>query len=227
MPTRKGPVAHTAMPRRPSIEFRSVACVQPIREPKPVLLCEWHNADRVQPFAPLHPRSRVRRGFSRVLQSQLGLRQLPLSAARPPGVPTPSVLDRVVRKSCQAVLVRLASRAAVAAARLCASFARRASRRRIVFSSRDRTRESSSSTALLRAKNCNCALPKATSACWRDLLNVCAMVFPGLRPDQCGNKKGQAICLTLVWYHALNSASTSVVKGKPIPGTSGSLEIAG
>jgi len=53
------------------------------------------------------------------------------------------------------------------------------------------------------------------------------MMFPGLGPRQCGNKKGQAICLTLDWYHALNSASTSVVKGKPIPNALGSLEIAG
>ncbi len=47
-----------------------------------------------------------------------------------------------------------------------------------------------------------------------------------MKPLTSAHKKGQAICLTVGWYHALNSASTSVVKGKPIPSALGSLQIA-
>lgn len=44
----------------------------------------------------------------------------------------------------------------------------------------------------------------------------------------CGrNKKGQAIGLTFGWYHASDSASTSVVNGKQILKRLGSLQIAG
>ena len=78
------------------------------------------------------------------------------------------------------------------------SFANRASRRRVVFSSRTSRSESRSATTRWRAANCDWALPKAISARWRGLLCVWAMFV--LTSQQLSsvsrNRKGQANCLT-------------------------------
>lgn len=78
------------------------------------------------------------------------------------------------------------------------SFANRAARRRVVFSSRASTSESPSATTRWRAANCDWALPKAISARWRGLLCVWARFV--LTSQQLSsvsrNRKGQANCLT-------------------------------
>jgi hypothetical protein len=77
----------------------------------------------------------------------------------------------------QGLSTRLAVAVMAAAAPSASSRALRASRNRKVFSWRSLAIELSASVAWPLAKNSVCSLPKAISACWRDLLYVSVMVW--------------------------------------------------
>ena len=103
----------------------------------------------------------------------------------------------------QRARARLASRADVAAVRSDNSFARRASRRRMVFASRDCAMESSSSSAFSFAKNGVWIWLKASSAFWREILYFSVKGVPMMMPGERAKNKRPGNLPGLDWVGVL------------------------